>query len=385
MVIETTAACNLRCAHRSHAVMARVKGHMAMPLYRRIIDEIAERAPGTEVWPTFYGEAFILDYRLFHMIQYAKTRGLTNLVRNTNGTRFTAEVAEWVMESGLDLLMFSLDGFTAPVFESVRVGANRAAVYANVERILELKARRGADVKIREKLSWGNTVTAGNLDPQMHRIACPWALRTCAIHWNGDVVACAVDYEGRFVAGNLREQSIHDIWTGSHRALQQQHLAHAFAALPSPCLDCLDGRSPAVPSITRRTRYDDRGDGVEAPGRRGGDERSVRAVATRVFRRSQSDHRVSHLLHAAVRQAGGPGARVAADRRRVLDRRGHRLADRVWRGRDCAGGRQRAAGRAVGRPGPQPGRSRSACAVSDSAGFCSSQHVRASLTGVRDA
>ena len=271
VVIETTAACNLRCAHCSHAVMARVKGHMAMPLYRRIIDEIAERAPGTEVWPTFYGEAFILDYRLFYMIQYAKTRGLTNLVLNTNGTRFTGEVAEWVMESGLDLLMFSLDGFTAPVFESVRVGANRAAVYANVERILELKARRGAttprvevqfsmmdqnehevdqfraywlargaDVKIREKLSWGGTVTAGNLDPQMHRIGCPWALRTCAIHWNGDVVACAVDYEGRFVAGNLREQSIHDIWTGSHRALQQQHMAHAFGDLPSPCLDCLD-------------------------------------------------------------------------------------------------------------------------------------------------
>ena len=93
-----------------------------------------------------HGEAFILDYRLFYMIQYAKTRGLTNLVLNTNGTRFSGEVAEWVMESGLDLLMFSLDGFTAPVFESVRVGANRAAVYANVERILELKARRGADV-----------------------------------------------------------------------------------------------------------------------------------------------------------------------------------------------------------------------------------------------
>lgn len=271
VVIETTAACNLRCSHCGHDVMTRPKGHMPMALYRRLVDEIAEVAPATEVWPTFYGEAFILDYRLFYMLQYAKRRGLTNVVLNTNGTRFTAEVAEWVIESGLDLVMFSLDGFSADVFESIRVGARRDEVYRNVERLLEIKARRraaaprvevqfsmmeanqhevdefraywlerGADVKVREKLTWGGTVDASNLDPGLRRIACPWAMRTCAIHWNGDVVACAVDYDGRFVAGNTATATIREIWTGAHRRLQQQHLDHAFAELPSPCRDCLD-------------------------------------------------------------------------------------------------------------------------------------------------
>ena len=271
VVIETTAACNLHCSHCGHGGMTRAKGHMAMPLYRKLIDEIAESAPATEVWPTFYGEAFILDYRLFYMLQYAKRRGLTNLVLNTNGTRFTADVAEWVIESGLDLVMFSLDGFTAPVFESIRLGARRDEVYANVERLLEMKARRraptprvevqysmmdanhhevdqfreywlarGADVKVREKLTWAGAVEAANLDPGLRRIACPWALRTCAIHWNGDVVACAVDYDGRFVAGNAARNTISEIWTGPHRRLQEQHLRHAFDSLPSPCRNCLD-------------------------------------------------------------------------------------------------------------------------------------------------
>jgi radical SAM protein with 4Fe4S-binding SPASM domain len=271
VIIETTAACNLTCAHCSHDAMTRPVGHMSMVLYRKIVDEIAERAPHTEVWPTFYGEAFLLGYRLFYMLQYAKRRGLTNLVLNTNGTRFTEEVAEWVIESGLDLVMFSLDGFSAEVFERIRVGAHRDEVFANVERLLAIKARRGAktprvevqfsmmdqnehevdrfreywlargaDVKVREKLSWGGAVAADNLDPQLHRIACPWALRTGAIHWNGDVVACAVDYEGRFVAGNLTETSIHELWTGPHRRLEEQHLRHEFADLPAPCHDCLD-------------------------------------------------------------------------------------------------------------------------------------------------
>ena len=52
VVIETTAACNLACSHCGHASMTRPKGHMSMPLFRRIVDE---------VWPTFYGEAFILE------------------------------------------------------------------------------------------------------------------------------------------------------------------------------------------------------------------------------------------------------------------------------------------------------------------------------------
>lgn len=271
VIIETTAACNLHCAHCGHGTMDRPKGHMSMALYRKIVDEIAERAPHTEVWPTFYGEAFLLDYRLFYMLRYARKRGLTNLVLNTNGTRISEEVAEWILDSGLRVIMFSLDGFTPETFEAIRCGANRDAVFANIERLLELKARhtgpmpvvevqysmmdgnehevdtfkaywlaRGADVKIREKLTWGGRVDAPNLHQDLARIACPWAVRTCAIHWNGDVVACAVDYEGKYVAGNVARDSVAEVWQHGHRRLEQLHLTHTFDALPDPCRGCLD-------------------------------------------------------------------------------------------------------------------------------------------------
>ena len=251
--------------------MRRPKGHMPMGLYKRIVDEIAETAPATEVWPTFYGEAFLLDYRLFYMLRYARQRGLTNLVLNTNGTRITDEVAEWLLNSGLRIIMFSLDGFTAPTFEAIRCGADRDAVFANIERLLAMKARhagptpivevqysmmegnehevepfkaywlsRGADVKVREKMTWAGRVDAPNLHQDLHRIACPWAVRTCAIHWNGDMVACAVDYEGQFVAGNVRNASVADLWQHQHRSLEQLHLSHDFDRLPAPCRQCLD-------------------------------------------------------------------------------------------------------------------------------------------------
>jgi len=83
-------------------------------------------------------------------------------------------------------------------------------------------------------------VEAPNLDPSVRRIACPWALRTCAVHWNGDMVACAVDYDGRFVAGNLTTRTIADVWQHEHRRLRDQHFAHDFDHLPAPCQNCID-------------------------------------------------------------------------------------------------------------------------------------------------
>jgi len=34
------------------------------------------------------------------------------------------------------------------------------------------------------------------------------------VTWNGDVVPCCYDYNGRFVLGNMREQTLSDIWNG---------------------------------------------------------------------------------------------------------------------------------------------------------------------------
>ncbi|MBI4231325.1 MAG: radical SAM protein [Planctomycetes bacterium] len=271
VILETTAGCNIHCSHCAHRIMERPQGWMKMPLWRKIIDEIAQRAPHTEVWPTFYGEALTLKYRLFYMIQYAKRKGLTNLVLNTNGTLLDEEACWWLIDSGLDRFIISLDGFSKEVFEKVRAGADHEKVYANVNRFLEIKRERGshtpivecqfsmmdeneheagafreywigrgAQVKTREKLTWTGAVDAPNLSEQVRRHPCGWALRTCAIHWNGDMVACAVDYEGKFKAGNLENATIHGLWNTAHRRMERIHMERRWEDLPAPCRSCKD-------------------------------------------------------------------------------------------------------------------------------------------------
>lgn len=276
IIIETTSVCNMHCTHCNHKIMKRQKAHMSESLYRKIIDNIAEIAPHTEVWPTFYGEAFALGEVLFERLRYARDKGLSKLVLNSNGKLLgRKDYIDQILTSGLKRFILSLDGFTKETFERIRVGGDRDKIYANVEKLLlrkqelnlefpiiqcqfsaiddnaleiadfkEFWESRGAEVKVRNMLSWTNSgdVVAHNLDyDTTFRIACPWGNNTMAIHSNGNIVACAVDYEGHFVAGSADERRLEDIWQNEHyQRLRNVHLEHRWDDLPSVCKTCPD-------------------------------------------------------------------------------------------------------------------------------------------------
>jgi radical SAM protein with 4Fe4S-binding SPASM domain len=271
IILETTAFCNMKCIHCGHKTMERPKGNMNIQLYKKIIDEIARVNPDTELWMTYYGEALLLKYKLYYMIKYAKEKGLRYIVLNTNGMLLDDEMGDLIIESGLDRFIFSIDGFTTETYEKIRVGGKRDIVYNNIininnkikqrnlkkpylevqfsimeenehelEAFLEFWRKEGIYIKLREKLTWGGTVEANNLDVNQARIACPWAVTNCAVTWSGDLVACAVDYNGKVSCGNLWEFSIKELWNGSHQELVRLHMEHRFDQLPELCRNCLD-------------------------------------------------------------------------------------------------------------------------------------------------
>lgn len=279
IVCETTAVCNFRCRHCHHESLEREKGHMRSELWTKIVREVAEKNPDAEFWPTFYGEALVLGKKLFAKIREAKEVGLTNLVLNSNGSFCRDGNNEEILTCGLRKFILSLDGLSKETFEHVRYTLDphgkHEPVYEGVRGLLELKRRLddqgaatpliicqfskmeeneheadafadywlslGADVKIREKLTWTGFVAAENLTRNYaRRIACPWGNNTCAIHWNGDVVACAVDNEGRFVGGNVNEQTIEQIWKSTMRDFRRAHREHRWDDLPPLCQGCID-------------------------------------------------------------------------------------------------------------------------------------------------
>ena len=266
--VEVTAECNLKCSMCHHKDMIRPKGRMPFELWKRCADQIARESPSTQCWFSFCGEPLLEPDLLIKMIKYGKSVGLASVNINTNGMLLEPSLAVPIAESGVDLVVFGIDGFSPEVFEKIRVEANRNIVYANAGHFLEVCTsrgkpevqvqfiemaenqheldpfksywlKRGATIKARRMLSWGGQFQTSLDAPKEWRIPCPWACTMMHVFWDGRVPRCPGDTEGHEGAGNSWDESLKDLWAklGKYRDL---HLERRFSELPDRCRDCTD-------------------------------------------------------------------------------------------------------------------------------------------------
>ena len=278
LAMELCAECNFACSMCHHPSMRRPKGVLPFELWRRCADETAKVAPSTEVWFSFCGEPLLEPERLIEYIRYGKSVGLRSINVNSNGQLLTEDLAAPLLESGVDLIVFGLDAFSAPVYEKLRVNGIRDVVYSNVIHLLQERKRlgrdteiqvqfiemdenshelleftsfwhaQGATVKVRNKLSWGGKFETPLTIPDEDRIACPWALTMMHVFWDGRVPRCPGDTEGEDTALNAWHGSLTDLWglLGGYRDL---HLARRFADLPERCHTCKDWMTGAAERV----------------------------------------------------------------------------------------------------------------------------------------
>jgi pyruvate-formate lyase-activating enzyme len=267
--VEVTAECNLKCYMCHHPNMVRPKGRMPFELWKRCADQIAEISPTTQCWFSFIGEPMLEPELLIRMIKYGKSVGLKSVNINTNGMYMTPEWADPIIDSGVDLVVFGIDGFSAEVYEKIRIEAKRDVVYSNAEYLLkrirergtgpevqvqfiemeenkhELETykkywlERGATIKARRMLSWGGKFDTHLEVPDEKRIPCPWACTMMHVFWDGRVPRCPGDTEGEEGSGNAWDEPLFDLWAklGVYR---EKHLQYRFDELPERCQKCTD-------------------------------------------------------------------------------------------------------------------------------------------------
>lgn len=278
VLLDTVSYCNLLCSMCVHKEMTRTKGLMPWGLFTKIINEIAETDKNVRVWMVFFGEALIRKNKkptIFEMISYAKSKGLTDVVMNSNANLLDHEAAGKLIEAGLDAIYIGLDAFTPETYSKVRVGGKYEKTVDNVRNLLRLKkemnsehpqvftqfvemdinraekeafikfwTEEGATVKIRPKVSWAGSIDAPNLVlGNEDRWPCYWAMQSMSVTDTGKVVTCAVDLDARFVAGDINSQSLKEVWNGKLKELRNHHINKEFAMLPPVCRDCRDWQS----------------------------------------------------------------------------------------------------------------------------------------------
>jgi radical SAM protein with 4Fe4S-binding SPASM domain len=270
--IESTNNCNLDCVMCPRQEMTRPVADIERPLYEKAIDQLAGK---TEfIWLQDYGEPF-LNKEIFTMIRYARERGLKVGI-STNGTVLTDKIIEGIFASGLDYLIFAIDGATPETYEKIRVGAKYEKVAANARRFLEKKVagkhkiftvvqciymeatsnevrifRRqwdlpGVDaVRIRQLTYSGKGGKFDNLTTQK---PCYWLWSNPHIKNDGTVVPCCQDVNSTLALGNIKDQSLDAIWSGEKmQEIRALHLAGKAGEIPL-CRNC-NMVQPAAPLI----------------------------------------------------------------------------------------------------------------------------------------
>jgi radical SAM protein with 4Fe4S-binding SPASM domain len=269
--IGVTNLCNAECIMCPHSRLKKM-GTMDMKLYKKIIDNCKKLNIKT-ITLSFFGEPF-LDKGLIDKIKYAKDKGM-NVSFYSNASLLTEELAKEVILSGLDSITISFDGYSKETYEKIRKKLKFDIVKRNIQNLIETRKRmkksnpkinlvlveleenkreikqfynewnkKVDSINIINMRNWANDIQKEGTKESFHfnkkikRKPCALIWQKMVVDWNGDVVLCCDDWNHSTVLGNLKKQSIEEIWKGEKLGeIREAHIKREFWKVPL-CSSC---------------------------------------------------------------------------------------------------------------------------------------------------
>lgn len=145
LMVETTKRCNLRCIQCASIEENNFGNYNAedLPLiaFENLLPIMNEHKP--MVWLNGHGET-LLHKDFFEML--GKTREACCAVQfQTNGMLLTPEKVYKIVSSGVECVVFSIDGASKETFESIRRGAHFDVLLRNIKEMNECKKKLGTE------------------------------------------------------------------------------------------------------------------------------------------------------------------------------------------------------------------------------------------------
>jgi len=276
--IESTSLCNSRCLHCEHKDLKRPYASMEMSLYKKIINEIFQyKKYCKRITLSLIGEP-LLDPTFFEKVRYAKYKKIPSVSIYCNASLLTADNCKKLINSRLDKVIFSVDGATKESFESVRVGLSYFQVVENIKRLATMKKKlyikkplievqmvitpfnrneqelfdrtwKGiADKHFTRKMHvWGGKTLKKEIidnsrsqtkEQQSLLVPCFYLWKSMIISQSGKVALCCIDAHIHEEIGDLKKQSIYEIWHGKRLGeIRKKHLTGKMNEI-SLCRQC---------------------------------------------------------------------------------------------------------------------------------------------------
>jgi radical SAM protein with 4Fe4S-binding SPASM domain len=290
LMVEPTNICNLKCpmCPSGNGEMKRSTGQLDLPSFRKVMDDIGDYLMQVQLWNQ--GEPFI-NKNFLEFVAYAKSKGVMTQT-STNGHFIKTDAqAEALVRSGLDVLIFSLDGTNAESYAKYRVGGNFNLVLEALERIARVKRDLGSrtpmvelqflvfkhnqdeiekiiGISKRFDLDRLSFKTAQVYSKEQAETFLPedsrfnrydrkggayklkgnipnWCKRLWlnpAVNWDGRISPCCFDKDADYAFGNLfeNENAFSDIWTNDlYKKFRRQIMTDRKSV--EMCTNCTEG------------------------------------------------------------------------------------------------------------------------------------------------
>jgi len=271
---ELIEGCNLRCDYCPCRLWLKKKRDIIpFDKYKEIIDEgVKNNLCSIEL--NGINEP-LLQSNIIEYIKYAHSVSIPIISLHTNATLLNKNIANRLIESGLTLLIFSLDAVNKNTYETIRRGATYEKVVNNINSFLELKQEKKVDFPltrisfVMNKLNQGEFLSfydfwKEKVDYVSHSdfcnpfvgmdiyeyienkyrlkspniFSCNEPFQRLFVCSNGDVCPCCSFFGKELKIGNIYQDSILELWNNEKMKKVRELVNAKKENQPDACKKC---------------------------------------------------------------------------------------------------------------------------------------------------
>ena len=267
ILIEPVSSCNLKCGmcfqSDSTFIKKEYMGKMDINLYKKVIDEAHANGTcaitfGSRGEPTIHPQ-------IIEFLDYLKGKFL-DVKLITNATKLSDELIHKIFSCNINQVSFSIDSENKKIYEEIRKFSNFDLILKNVKRYNEIKKEykgintitRISGVHVSDKQDpkkfhefWSNYADEIVFKKAFERWNTyenepqPNLTEPCNLPWermyvwyDGKVNPCDADYKSKLSYGNIKDQSIKEVWNSKEFIdFKEKHLNGLRNSL-MPCDRC---------------------------------------------------------------------------------------------------------------------------------------------------
>ena len=266
--VEVTTRCNYNCLICPRERLTRKLDTMSLSMFKLILDKILTETKQYRVC-TFsgYGEP-LMDPTILGKIEHARAKGLQVLML-TNASLLTVEKFKKLDKLGVDSIRVSFYGASPSVYNKVH-NINNKHMYNRIrKRLTEIcDLKKNTEILLtynveefinksdtenwikywKDKADLLEVWTPHNwVDGRLYRKVQKQKLKTCGRPWktplqvqvDGTVNMCCFDFDGQLTLGDLKTQSLKEIFSSAlYRKIKKHHVNGRFKGSKLICENC---------------------------------------------------------------------------------------------------------------------------------------------------